>query len=357
VFEERQYPSADFASASLQPVVFTTDGEQPSRRFDAWRSHYESFNYIDIDPQDCAGFTAKNEIWSLGDIALSRNIGPRNVFTRTTRHVRRDSIDHWVIRVASMGVTRYQTDSCSFVTRPNLPFVFSLADASLSERSHADWLSLYIPRDSFPEIAATLDQIGMGPLNTPMASLLAEYLMLLEKQMKTMTAADVPALVDATRAMVSACLARSVDSRTSPLSTVEIARRDRIRQIIANQLGLPDFGPEQLCELAGVSRSQLYRMFEPHGGVARYIQQRRLRTAHALLSNPGDRNNIRAIAEQVGFSDMSAFSRAFRREFRYSPSEARSSVKREIAAPNERRVPLTTGEFSAVLRRLGTGSR
>ena len=293
MIEEVQNHSADSANADLRPVLFTTDGEQQGRRFDSWRSHYKSFNHIDIDPQDCAGFTAKNEVWALGDIALSRNIGPKSVFTRTPRHVRRDSLDHWVIRVASIGVTQYQTDSGFFVTRPNMPFVFSLADASHSERNHADWLSLYIPRDSFPEITVALDRVGMGPLNTPMASLLGNYLTLLERQICTMTTADVPAIVEATRAMVAACLTRSIVSRTATPNTIDIARRERIRQVIKSHLGSPDFGPEQLSQLAGVSRSQLYRMFESHGGVARYIQQRRLRVAHEMLSKAETRDSVR----------------------------------------------------------------
>ena len=88
----------------------------------------------------------------------------------------------------------------------------------------------------------------------------------------------------------------------------------------------PTLGPETLSRLVGMSRSNLYRLFEDGGGVAGYIQRERLLEARAVLSNPSTARPIAAIAGDLCFADASSFSRAFKREFGYAPSEARSAV-------------------------------
>ena len=72
-----------------------------------------------------------------------------------------------------------------------------------------------------------------------------------------------------------------------------------------------------------MSRSKLYRLFESSGGVAHFINRERLREAHYRLSSYRFARSIHAIGNEVGFADHSTFSRAFRREFGYSPTEAR----------------------------------
>jgi transcriptional regulator GlxA family with amidase domain len=51
-----------------------------------------------------------------------------------------------------------------------------------------------------------------------------------------------------------------------------------------------------------------------------------LLAAHAALSDPQDSRRIVDIAEAVGFNSAANFSRAFSKEFGYSPREARNAV-------------------------------
>ena len=126
-----------------------------------------------------------------------------------------------------------------------------------------------------------------------------------------------------TKAIVAACIA------PRPVSS-ELARHlpgsvliDRARAVVRQNMAAPDFGPERLARLLAMSRSKLYRLFEQSGGVAHFINRERLREAHRRLSAPAGTLSIHAIGNEVGFADHSTFSRAFRREFGYSPTEAR----------------------------------
>jgi len=99
-----------------------------------------------------------------------------------------------------------------------------------------------------------------------------------------------------------------------------------VRQVVRKHLRTPIFGPAILCRLVGMSRSNLYRLFEDIGGVGRYIQRERLFEAHAVLTDPTNTQSISAVAEDLCFADASSFSRAFKRKFGHSPGEVRSAA-------------------------------
>lgn len=82
-----------------------------------------------------------------------------------------------------------------------------------------------------------------------------------------------------------------------------------------------------ICQVLGISRSQLYRLLESEGGVARYIQRHRLQASYEAITEPEEQRSIAEIALACGFYDSSTFSRAFRKEFGISPSDAREATR------------------------------
>jgi AraC-like DNA-binding protein len=56
------------------------------------------------------------------------------------------------------------------------------------------------------------------------------------------------------------------------------------------------------------------------------VRRRRLERAATLLADPGSRTTVTEVAASVGFDGPSSFSRAFRREFGRSPTEARRAA-------------------------------
>jgi transcriptional regulator GlxA family with amidase domain len=83
------------------------------------------------------------------------------------------------------------------------------------------------------------------------------------------------------------------------------------------------------------SRRKLYHLFERYGGVAHYIRSRRLAACHAAIVDPLETRQIYTIAYDHGFTDPAVFSRLFRAEFGYSPSEARNGAAVNEFAPVE----------------------
>ena len=75
----------------------------------------------------------------------------------------------------------------------------------------------------------------------------------------------------------------------------------------------------------GLSRSALFRAFEPLGGVSAYLWSRRLSAVRLALRDATDARPIAELGYAHGFTSSAHLSRAFRREFGQSPREWRRS--------------------------------
>jgi len=85
------------------------------------------------------------------------------------------------------------------------------------------------------------------------------------------------------------------------------------------------FNIEDAVNLTGCSARSIYRAFQKYRGYSplEFSKHRRLLTAHRLLAAIESNKSIAQIAEACGFSDLSHFSRDYRRMFSESPSTTR----------------------------------
>ena len=125
--------------------------------------------------------------------------------------------------------------------------------------------------------------------------------------------------------MIEACLAPSADRMERAGPQVNVTLMERVRRAVSKHLRSPSLGPAKLCREVAMSRSHLYRLLEGEGGVARYIQRRRLSESFHPVRDAANDLSIGSIAEALCFADASSFSRAFRREFGMSPSDVRAA--------------------------------
>jgi AraC-like DNA-binding protein len=347
-------PMAEPGRGLLKPVGFSTMDLPVEQQFEAWRDHCRSVVEIteSLDPEP--GYAARFRMWSFGHFALSAVEAPACRFQRTRTQVRRDSLDLWQIHVPRTGSLRLRTETANVVVPTGVPHILSLDQTFDGDRTELDWLCLFVSRDAFPGLGPTIDACRAAPLTSAMGGLMGHYVESLADSLETMTEAELPRAAEATRALIAACIAPSSPAAFDAEAHVERARLGRIRQIIRQNLRSTRLGPERLCKLAGVSRSQLYRLFEPFGGVARYIQGERLRQAHQALSDPSNTRDIIKVAEDFGFFDPSAFSRAFRREFDYSPTQLRQTAQSGwVAAPIRKGSGQSGGrDFASALRQI-----
>ncbi|WP_181832727.1 helix-turn-helix domain-containing protein [Bosea caraganae] len=282
------------------------------------------------------GFLAESTVWTFGGFGLSHVKAPSLRASRSNALVRRNPVDHWVITLGQ-HVTTGLGGGVSLNVPPRIPFVVSLGREMVSQRAHDERLQLYLPRDSFGDLAPVLDAMQGQALDKPLGKLLGDYIGLLQRNASELSQADLPRLTNAVRSMVLACIAPTVDHSIHATSLIDLSRREKARQVIERHLRQPSLGPATLCREMGMSRTQLYRLLHDEGGVARFIQRRRLLQSYAELSDPLNRRSITVIAETLCFQDASSFSRAFRQEFGMTPRDVRAawSTGQALALPSD----------------------
>jgi hypothetical protein len=249
--------------AATARVAFTTDGLPLPEQFDTYREYCAPV--IDILPGDepRSGFGATCEMWMLGRLALRRIQVPAGNFSRRVAAVRCDGLDHSVFNLARRGNQEARAARGILRTGAGALSVFSLAGAYDARRTNIDWLGLFVPRGAFPAIDAALKHDQHVALDNPLGRLFATYLISLADELPSVTKLDLPRVIEATQAIVANCAVSSSSILDSRDTQLDMPRLRRIRDIIDRNLGSWTFHTGRLCKLAGVSRSNLYRMFEP----------------------------------------------------------------------------------------------
>jgi AraC-like DNA-binding protein len=206
-----------------------------------------------------------------------------------------------------------------------------------------DFASIYVmiernmvpPAFLAPSMHGTLFAAASGP-----GQILYRAVESLLRSMDTLTLPEAGAALDAlitmTAGMLEGDLARRAEGNSSGDPML-----DRAIAVIDRNLARSDLAPALLQKSLPLSRSALYRLFEPLGGVRNAILERRLeRALRVLLSGTAVRPPLRKIARDHGFSSEEQYGRAFRKRFGTTPPQFYDMVRRKdtvaLAAQAER---------------------
>ena len=161
-------------------------------------------------------------------------------------------------------------------------------------------------------------------------------------------------MAQATTDMIAACFQSTAETAERARTVIDQTMRQRIQRHISAHLDSPALHAEALCAQFRISRSQLYRLFEPLGGVAHYIQEQRVTRACAELCNPAhDHRRIYEIAFALGFSSEAHFSRVFRSTFGLSPSDVRGRAQAtRVDASRPEPADIANGGYEEWVRQL-----
>ncbi|MBY0317486.1 MAG: helix-turn-helix domain-containing protein [Reyranella sp.] len=312
--------------------LFTTGHLKPSDQFEAW---HESISVIfDVAPpadrRPDAGFSATVRGWHLGHLLISAVDFDSQRFVRDRRKIIADGLDHYLVQLYATGGLVGEAGDNGRELRAGDVQILDLSQSNVTRAAASGTVAIVVPRE-------VLDQAIPEPgdlhglilrANSGMGGLLGDYMQSLVARADAITLGEAPLVAQATTDLIAACFKSTAETAERARDAIEKTIRQRIQRHIVANLDSPALQAEALSARFRISRSQLYRLFEPLGGVAHYIQEQRLARACAELGNPAhDHRRIYEIAYALGFSSEAHFSRVFRSTFGLSPSDVRARAQ------------------------------
>lgn len=304
---------------------FTTVTLEPRHQFAYWKELIAPLADVDRDDVTTDGYYASGRAYDLGSLHFVSSSTAPMKYRHTEDHIRASGIDHWCLTLLKRGheISRagdrvLRSSAGSLQVRS---FVYPFAGRSDVTSS----VHLFLSRDNFPDISGMLDAVNHKIITGSLAEILKEYLITLESYIKTLTVSEISLAVESLSLMISAALrpvAKDIVAADMPITA---GRFNLARKYIQQHLASPDLGTDSICRALGISRRQLYYLFERYGGVAKFIKQRRLAACCKAIAEPTDHRLISSIAYSYGFTNHALFSRQFHAEYGFSPSEARAA--------------------------------
>lgn len=336
---------------ALVPTRYFDTGQQSGNAaFEQWQERVAGF--FDSEPvaHGDTAFRVDVTSWHFGDLIASRaNYGARGQ-SRTAKRIRSDQIDHYKLLLPLAGATRVDANGRRIHLRPGQ---LMISDMSRPERYVAEQgasVMLIVPRERLDAVLPrAVDLHGVVPQGAS-AMMLAMQLRSLTDQAGGVRQSESSSLSQSLVHLVAAAIAPTMarladDARQS----VERTLLRQICQQIDRNLQDESLTPAALAVQFKLSRATLYRLFEPLGGVATYIKEKRLARIHGMLASPEHRHHLSRLAELHGFSDASTLSKSFKQHFGYSPSEVRKNLL-PVTRPRSNALASSFGEWVRKLR-------
>lgn len=313
-------------SPRLPHLRFDTARHALGRQFEAWREAVGVTHEITVRGRaEREGLVASSDVWRMGQAVVSHRRFPALHFARPVRRARVDGLDQYSLLLMREGTWQGEAGPDEVVLRPGELGLFDLARPVANLVTENSSLRLMLPRDAVDGLVPGGGLAAHGArLAGGAATVLATFMEALLRSLPSLEVGQAAAMERATVELVAACLAPSPARREQAAAAIDASLLLRARTHIEGKLGEEGLSPDSVAVALGMSRSALYRLFAPLGGVAGYVQARRLARVKALLGDPRERRRISDLAYLHGFADEGHFSRAFRRAYGMSPREWRA---------------------------------
>jgi len=288
-----------------------------------WEALVGAYDVTLPDGRAETDFAVSSQSWLLGDMVITHGRLSPVQLTRAPARIAADGRDTFTFGLVTRGLLDGDFDGRACELRPGQICVIDFARPWRARTEETEFILLVVPRPALMAVAPPVGDLHGRRLDGATARIVTEHLLALVRHLGQASAADAPVLRRATLQMVAGSLA-ALAPEPAPAAGATPARiADRVRRHIEDHLARPDLSPGVLCAALGVSRPTLYRAFRASGGVAAYVQRRRLEAAHVRLSDPAETRSVADLALDCGFLSHAHFSTAFRRRFGYAPRDAR----------------------------------
>ncbi|MEW6639525.1 MAG: AraC family transcriptional regulator [Pseudomonadota bacterium] len=263
----------------------------------------------------------------LGACRLSRiTASPHGV--KATRVVQRShDVDSIKLILQLEGQSIFEQDGKAFAFGPKSWIVYDpTRPYQLNNQSRISQLLLQVPRNNFS--AAALERLSLphvfcdDPAGVP--RVVAAFVRTTMDEIARFEELEASRVGDSLARLATMMI--SSDQEGDDSCTLRILRA-RVKAYIENNLARSDLDIEEIAQRMGCSRRYIFRAFQAADTTpSQYIWDLRLeRTRERLTASSFRNGSISEVAFSCGFSSTAHFSRAFRKRYGMSPSDARKT--------------------------------
>lgn len=311
----------------IQRSSFSTRQLAPDQRISGWRESISTLFDITAAPQsDNERFNASvNSFLINNQVILSHCDTKAQRFTRSPFKVANDKLDYYMIQTHLTGSQVMQVGGRAVECKPGELMIIDLAEQHDAITTDFTQLTLVVPRSLLSRHLLHPDSQEGRVLKGDMAltRLAINHLKTLHSMLGAFSQGEALQVIEPTLLLMASALNGSTQKVEDGSASVAVSMLAAAKVHIERNLHR-ELTADILCGALGYSRSTLYRLFEPLGGVRAYIQERRLRrSAEELLAGHNRHRRICDIAYGWGFVSEAHYSRVFRQRYDMSPTDAR----------------------------------
>ena len=274
-----------------------------------YRQNIELLYQLDLTPEAAARFRSHAVTYQLPGAVLARVESVAQSLRRGPTEIARGG-DQLLVYAQVSGELDASFGARARKLRPGNVAILDYSREIASRSTDFAIFYLMVARDMVPALFlapsthGTVFTAASGP-----GRLLYRTIETLFQAMDSLTLAEADRAVDAFLAMAAGMLEAEL-AREAGLGSSGDAQLDKALAFIDRNLARADLTPALLEASLPFSRSGLYRLFEPLGGVRNAILQRRLeRAMKTLLTGSAAKPPLRAIARDHGFATEEQFNR------------------------------------------------
>ncbi|MBP1852153.1 helix-turn-helix domain-containing protein [Rhizobium halophytocola] len=320
---------------AVPTLKFSTASYGLHEQLDAWRAFSKGMTDIQATAPHRTGFLASSEVFQLGSVFLTNYTLPSLTLDYGPNAIRKSQLDHWCLGLVTQGRLKVDSHHRGFGAKAGDLALYSYAAPFAGKLEGAEYSSLFFSRDDFWDIAEELDRASHLRVAGPMSGIIGDFLLSVKNRAHMLTVTDGVALNEAFGSLVRAMVRQTPANLEAAKAPIAATQFDRVRRFIAENLKSPDLTPDMICARLGLSRRNLFYLFENHGGVATFIKNRRLAACQQALAKINEGKLISSIAYEYGFVNPSSFSRQFQKRYGFRPSEARDASEIDQRGPND----------------------
>ncbi|TIX90524.1 helix-turn-helix domain-containing protein [Rhizobium sp. P44RR-XXIV] len=304
----------------MTSFVFDSSDLHRDQGFDAYRALYAGGSDVETSGID---FYAHVEAKRLGKLVMFDRHLNGVTHERSLRRAGVDGFEHFVLQLNLSGQLLVETPSDRTSVRAGEIILFDMTKPQHTTLVDCHYLTFSLA----PDILATLDNNVDGLhgfiLDGQKSAILADVMASLMRR----NLLNEPVIARRVTQMFRQALALALESEEQSRPRDASEAMERVKLLVNAHLAERELSPEWIAKKANLSRTRLYELFKPAGGISRYLQKTRAAKLRQLLTRPEmARFSVSTLCHQAGFASESHAIRTFSEFFSMSPGQYRRQL-------------------------------